>query len=439
MAFTAFDVQTALLYPELPRVDLEGAIAFLDERLREEGLQGQFSRLNGLCGNGQLCLAGYGMHLTVTVHDEPLKPEAFEMALKAPILKTKKFDFHAAIAQHKAGIVITVGDGEVPMPADVRHTMQDAGVMEMADPEHKLMALHILLQAIAVQSPPLLIDFCPSQTLLTYQELACVNGFAFPVPILFHPFPFRKGTDEEGRPRQCIEAIHAQMLIGASLELEAIPYDMDLATIMNYLSTYIIEKRAGNMPLAHGDQLDSGDGRVQYVRHEATNDGGTKIIISFDTEAPEGSVQPKASQQSEGQAAFNQRVARLKAKAPNAAEIPQGVASIPDPTPQLGAYAEGADELRSRVRDTIGMGSESAARSSMMKGPMKLIGAFTLMGLMFAFLGETETTSSSLVTEKRSTSSLPQTGLSTEANQQTTSAVAAGVSIVKTLEGTMNR
>jgi hypothetical protein len=281
-----------------------------------------------------LRMRGQGAQIDVSIQDQPLDDADFAVALRAPILKIKKFDFKAAVAEHRAAVVITVTSDEANAEQDT-DTPADAFV--------KLTLLHLALQQSAAFASPLMVDFRPSQSLLSPEEFATVATLGLPVPILFHPFPVGNGKTASGKPRRGMAAIHAPMLIGAELELEAIPFDMKMPTRIAFLSDLVALKLDRHAALAHGDCLKAPDGRPVWVRHVegATTNEPHRIIVSFDTQAPE----IRSTLQIRDQTSFQERVERLKARA-------QPGLDAGTPTPQP-VFQESEDDLRARVQETI--------------------------------------------------------------------------------------
>lgn len=434
MAHKMFDVQTAVLYDAPPRVEFDVLLVWLNELAAEHGIGGPFKVLPGASDDSVLTVAGAGVNASISIQDTPFAKDAFDLALKSPILHWKSFDFSDAIRKHNAGVLIVVSDGEVPMPLEARQPMASEGVIDASDPEVKLTVLHILMQGVVTMNPPLMVDFCPSQSLLCPQECALVSTMGLPVPILFHPMPIANAPAPDGSLRVGMEAIHATHLIGAGLELEGIPEDMPIATRINMLATLIMEKRAGNMPLEHGDTLQSDDGLTQYVRHEADELGKPKIIVSYDTEPPQRSDTKNVLPI--GQRAFQDRVSKLKAQAPTDDDATREQPLSP-PMPPLGAFSEDPEELRARVRETIGTAaSTTTQRSGLMMGPVKVLGGFTVIALLFAFLNSPEEPAM-MASEKR-VSSLPQAGVPSKTNDSNPT-VATGVTIIEKIEGVINR
>ncbi|WP_227267812.1 hypothetical protein [Roseobacter weihaiensis] len=427
-----FDVQAALLFDAAPQVDFPKLMAELTGWARGQDVPATFTMLPGASDENTLCIAGNGVHATVSLQKTPLDAANFALPLRSPMLRHKKFDFKAAIARHQAAIVITVGDGETPLPAAARQMMSEAGVVHPADPVTKLTVLHMLLQGVAAIHRPSMVDFCPSQSLLCPQELALVATKRLPIPILFHPFPVGNGRDAEGNPRHGMAAIHAPRLIGTELELEAVPQDMPIATRINLLCTLIEKKRDGSLPLNHGDQLQSDDGRHQWVRHEAGSreDGPVRVIVSFDTTAPE----PARPEQVDAQVAFHERIARLKARAVSG--DPGGVGAGPAVRPEAGGTRlETEQELRERIQDTMEPNGGLPKRSKLAAGPFKLVAAVAVLGLFFV-LGPTAEMSQMVSSQKRSISALMET--LGGAQGATTAAPANGTtSIVGSIESGM--
>lgn len=425
-----FDVQAALLFDAAPQVDFPKLMTWFSARAQDQGVPAAFKVLSGASDETTLCFAGNDVHATVTVQKTPLDAASFALPLRSPMLKHKKFDFKAAIARHQGAIVITVGDGETLLPVDARKRMAEADVVRPADPMTKLTVLHMLMQGVAGMHRPSMVDFCPSQSLLCPQELAMVSMKGLPIPILFHPFPVSNGRDPEGNPRYGMAAIHAPRLIGTELELEAVPRNMPIATRINLLSALIEKKRDGSLPLNHGDQLQSDDGRHQWVRHEAGSqeDGPLRVIVSFDTAAPEQAPSEKV----DAQATFQERIARLKAR--SVSGDPRGVGAGSAVLPEAGCpQLETEEELRERIQDTLNPNGGLPKRSPLAAGPFRLVAVVAVLGLFFV-LGPTAEMSQMVTSQKRSITDLMET--LSGAQVATTATPANGTTpIVGSIEG----
>lgn len=389
-----FDVQAALLYEAVPELDTAQFMMWFSDWARDHGVPGPFMMLPGATIAGRLCFAGSGVHVTITGQDEPLEKDAFQLALRAPILKQKKFDFEGAIDSHTAAIVITVGDGETPMPPQARQLMAENGIVDAADPLLKLTILHLALQGINTMTRAKLIDFCPSQSLLTVPEVVATSHLSLPVPLLFHPFPVRNAPAEDGSPRKGLAAIHAPRLIGTELELEAIPADMPLQTRLGLLSSLISQKLDGAIDLAHGETVlleatpasSAVDTAARlWIRHEegSTDSGPVRVIASFDTEV----APPEISVPADGHQSFQDRIARLKQRGPGS-EPHLGIGSSPEPN----VYAESEEDLRARVQDTIGgagpVGHETGGTRGFGLSKVLAIAAAAGCYLIFTFMSD---------------------------------------------------
>ncbi len=400
MAEEFFDVQAALLYDEMPAIDLGTFADWFIGLAQDYGLPGTYEVLAGATNETMLTLAGAGLHVTVTVQSTPCDPSEFALALRAPILRHKKFDFKAAIRAHQSAVVITVGDGETPLPVDVREKMAMAGVVQPSDPTLKLSVLHVLMQCMAMANRPTMVSFCPSQSLLCPQELAAVSGRALPYPILFHPFPFSNGKTDDGQPRIGMAAIHAARLIGAELELENIPTEMPVATRINLLATLIQNKRSGSLALADGDGLQPDGEHTLIVRHEpgSTEDGPHRIVATF-VDPP---AQAGASGDPKGHQDFQDRIARLKERG-----VQTGEMTTPS-VPLGGESAESPDDLRARVQETISPGGHGPVSSGFLSGPIKLVVIAAFLGFFFV-LGPTDDVAEMASSQASSISTLMQT------------------------------
>lgn len=391
MTQDVFEVQAALLYEDAPNLDVDGFKDRFDTSARDQGFHGPFETVPISEGTGSFAFSGHGVCVTVMFHTQSLDKEAFALALRAPILKHKEFDFAAAIDNHEAAIVITVADPRKPMSAKTRQELSDNGEVEVEDAVSKLTLLHLVLQEVAAMTSPLMIDFCPSQSLLTTQELAAVSHMGLPVPLLFHPFPIRNAPAKDGRARKGMAAIHAPRLVGTELELEAIPNDVPLHNSLHMLASLMSQKLDGSIELKHGESVllksapsdhevsnDTLDDHRLWIRHEdgATETSPTRVVASFDTRAP----LPETTVPTGGHQAFQDRIARLKTRGPEPNADSQSSFSS-----ETALYSESAEELRERVQDAIGTSAVSATstRGGARFGISKVLALVGVVGCFF--------------------------------------------------------
>ena len=400
MAKKFFEVQAALLFDTRPPLDIGMYFEWFVAWAKDKGLPGSFQTLKGATDANNLGIAGAGMHAMIHFSDEPCAADEFSLPLRAPILKNKNFDFKAAIKEHRASVVITVGDGEVPMSAENLELMAQAGMNRPpSDPMLKLAFLQALMQSLATLTRPTMVSFCPSQSLLCPQELAAVSEMPLPFPILFHPFPFSNGKNEDGMPRIGMAAIHAPLLIGTELELENIPSDMPIATRINLLATLIQKKRSGDLPLDDGDRLQPDGTYNLTVRHEpGSKDGGPlRVVVTFNDHAARSTPQDQ-----KGQQAFQERIARLKTRGTHDSSL-----CMPE-TPPGSSSSESPDDLLARVKDTISPEGHGTVRSGFLGGPIKLVAFASLLGLFFV-LGPSEDVAEMATSQVTSISGLMKT------------------------------
>lgn len=390
-----FRVQAALLYDTKPQVDFQQFMMWFAEMAQSHGLPGPYMLLPGAGGLDCLCFAGDGLNVEISIQGQPLDKAAFALALRAPILRQKNFDFGAVVETHQAAIVITVSDGELPMSPEAQEMLTEGGAIDGVDPLAKLKVLHLALQGINTMTRAKMIDFCPSQMLLTVPELVAVSHMGLPVPLLYHPFPVRNTPAEDGTTREGMAAIHAPRLIGTEIELEAIPTGMPLQTRLDLLSALIARKLDGTVLLKHGESVEltplpkpwGGEGHNNtyrvWLRHEegSEENGPVRVIASFDTRAP----LPKTSVPTGGHQAFQDRIARLKSpETPKTNDFDEVEAP-----PSL--YSETEEELRERVQDAIGIGGGGVSTETRRGfGPSKLLLIGGAVGVYFLVMFASE-------------------------------------------------
>ncbi|MEE4187046.1 MAG: hypothetical protein V2I76_01180, partial [Roseobacter sp.] len=311
MAANFSDMQASLLYEVEPAIQFHALFEAFCARATDLGLSGSFQILKDASDDRTLALSGTGLHALITLRTTPCDISDFEVALRAPILKFKPFDSKAAIAAHSAALVISVGDGEKPRPFHQREALRSAGV-KPAELTHKLALLHVLMNCLVDHSPPTVINFSPTQLLLSPDEFQAVADTLLPLPILFHPYPIIDGKDANGMLRMGMVAIHAQHLIGAELALENAPQAVDVGSQISLLAKLIAQKRSGNLSLNDGELVEPAGKLVLRVRHAQSDapDASHRIIARFEDGVPD---KPNA-RGPQGQQAFQDRIARLKTR-----------------------------------------------------------------------------------------------------------------------------
>lgn len=380
MTFDVFDARATLLYAEAPGLDFEQLADRATDWCNATGLNEPFTALPAESDGASRCFVGNGVHIRITVHSQPLDPVSFALPLRSPLLKHKDFDFAHAIETHGAAIEITVGDGETPVPLDACESMANDAAANGAHPFAKLGALQMALQVLAQYLPPLMVEFGPSQSLLSPQEVAAVSDLPLPIPILIHPFPFSQKTPE-GKIRPGMAAIHAQHLIGAELELEAIPADMPMENRISTLATLVKMKMEDSAALSHGDSLETDDGETVWIRYEegSIEGGPPRIIVSFDTPAP-------AQAPAQRQKSFQDRVAHLKKSSRDGMQPDtSSTEALPD---DAQVYQESEEELRARVQATISPNEGRSGGRQRMGSPVFLL-VLAAVGV-YVFLTQSE-------------------------------------------------
>jgi hypothetical protein len=130
------------------------------------------------------------------------------------------------------------------------------------------------------------------------------------------------------------------------------------------------------------------------VRHEkgSGEDGPKRIVAAYDGPP----ARPDNALSGQNQTSFQERIERLKTRA--RPDVMTNDLHVP---PVGGGGTDTEEELRARVRDTLNPDAGFTPRSGLMKGPMKLVIAMSLLCGFFLF-GPTSQISD-MVTDKGST------------------------------------
>lgn len=353
MTFNVSHVQAALLYAGKPEVDFDRFEEQVAAWCNRQGEPDTFAVWPLGTSSETRCFVGNGVHIYLNIRPQPIDSENFALPLRSPMLRHKALDFQQAIAAHSAAIVISVGDGETPdADATPNATPTDASP-QAGRPFAKVAALQMAMQVLVDLYPPLMVDFGPSQSLLSPAEVVAVADERLPVPILIHPFPFRIKRPD-GEIRRGMAAIHAQHLIGAELELEGIPDHMHMADRIDTLTALIRLKMDDVISLSHGENLETDSGEAVWIRHEegSIEDGPPRISVSFIN--PEESA---VTQTTDARTSFKGRLSNLK-PGPKPATHERS-ADAPD---NAVIYSESSAELLERVQDTMAAAPRSEDR-----------------------------------------------------------------------------
>ena len=304
MSFEMFDVQAALLYAAPRRLDA----SVLQKRLRAQSADAPtlLPTLELMPSSSEdfFLLTGGHVHVTIRFQDASCDHAAFDNALQSPLRHLRAFDYAAAVDEHRAAIIVNVGDGETLMSSDARQQMAAMTGASGVDPLLKLATLHMVMQAITALARPIVVDFCPTMTLVRPEEYVDLADRTLPFRILFHPYPEIMRDLPGGEERMTITAYRSEQLIGATLVLEWVPVNLDIAAIQEICAALIERKFAGRLALEDGDEVTLTADVTLYIRHAEG-----QVIASLRRPAVE-------AVQSEGQQDFQKRLAKLDAKKP---------------------------------------------------------------------------------------------------------------------------
>lgn len=314
MAHEMFDVQAALLYGAVRRLDLEKLAQYLCDRAAEH--PGLLPNLKAMPVSTEdfFLLAGDGLHVTLRFQDEPCAKGLFDTQLASPLKHLRRFDYGALIDAHQAAIIVNVGDGETLMSAENRQMMAGMTGQSGQDPLYKLATLHAVLQAVTKMARPIVVDFCPTMTLLRPEEYEGLADDALPIQMLFHPYPESRPAGPDGIERMDITAFRSDALIGKTLVLSDMPLGVSYEAVQKTLTLLIEGKFTGLLALDHGDVVRLTETGPLYVRHDAD-----QIIASVLPPQPQSTASPE-------QESFKARLAGIEAK--RAAEM-SGVPRAP--------------------------------------------------------------------------------------------------------------
>ena len=108
--------QAALIYAETPEFDAEELLASLNTALVA---MGHVPMTLGPMSSGEFILFSQPrLHATIAIHRAPLGAKGMERALNMSRHVQQHFAFQPALEKKRVHVVVTVGEGEAPLPFD---------------------------------------------------------------------------------------------------------------------------------------------------------------------------------------------------------------------------------------------------------------------------------------------------------------------------------
>ncbi len=275
-------IQTALLF-EAPdhatsiATRWDWVIAQLNTRLG--ALAGHFHPINvtpgshfALIGNAQNTL-----HTTVELMPEPLGLDGFGDVLNNTLYRSYHTDRIEAVTAHKAAILVGVGLGEVPFPADhpviaqLGMTDEITGGQDQAKYELRLRIAQTLGAILCESQMPTIVHWTQSQQLLPGAAFVSLANADFSLPLYVDCNVFGTGEMEGGSQKVGINGSGSQFLLGAHVyfEEDPQPFMNSYKTVLGFVAYC---RQIGRV-LRDDETFDGPNGETICVRHTRTSDG----------------------------------------------------------------------------------------------------------------------------------------------------------------------
>lgn len=200
------------------------------------------------------------IYIEVSFSRAKLPAADFKSALDAGVNKMRNSKFAHYVDDHIETITITVGDGRLPMPADLRQMLQSAGfpgeqIDKVAggttgvDPRIKIMVLHSAVETVleTIMPTPTVVHWCDTDLLYTAMDFPpLTSATPFPVSLISQPQFFDTGLTPDGKQTHGITMRRSELLCGRTLFADTTTYDPNaiLAAMQVIMLGHIIGARA---------------------------------------------------------------------------------------------------------------------------------------------------------------------------------------------------
>ncbi|MEX0282332.1 MAG: hypothetical protein AB3N13_14205 [Arenibacterium sp.] len=269
--------QAALIYAAPPVFEAEELLSSLNSALVA---MGHVPMTLGPMSSDQFVLFSQPkLHATIAVHRAPLGTQGLERALNSARNSKHGFEFQPALEKKRAHVVITVGEGDTPLPFDPP---------EPVDARTKLETLFRLIRFVTAEARPVAAHFCTSDRLYTPEELDKALTRTLPMSLLVHPSEVRVDQRAGGQTGTSLIAHQSHHLLGKTLIVEGLPVNVPRKLGQQLVDGLLTKYLEGELPLAEGDRIRKNEDITLYVRHvepvNACPNGA--IVVSFWSEPP---------------------------------------------------------------------------------------------------------------------------------------------------------
>lgn len=268
MTSSILNTQAALVYRAPPVIDLGALRARINAELASSGSPALED--SPMSSDEFVLFRNARLHVTVAIHRTPLPTRGLQHALSAPATRSRRTDFAALIAQSRAHVIVSVGDGPAPIPLEP---------VTPAPPALKLALLHKTVSLLHTQSPAEALHTGANDLFHTAAEIETAATQAIVAGFVMHPLA-------ADAPARALRMINSELLIGKVLEIHGIAEKVPVSMQLVLANTLVVQHIAGNLPLEDGDRLEDSVGMGLTIRHARPTAQAPegRLVVAFDND-----------------------------------------------------------------------------------------------------------------------------------------------------------
>ncbi|MEX0338388.1 MAG: hypothetical protein AB3N11_05035 [Arenibacterium sp.] len=269
--------QAALIYADPPVFDAKELLASLNTALVAMGHVP--TKLGQMSSDQFILVSQPRLHATIAIHRAPLGAKGLERALNTSRHVQHSFAFQPELEKKRAHVVVTIGEGDAPLPFDPP---------EPVDARTKLEILFRLIRFVTAEARPVVAHFCTSDRLYTPEELDKALTHSLPMSLLVHPREIRVDQRAGGQTGTSLIAHQTAHLLGKTLIIEGLPVNVPRKLCQQLVESLVAKYLDGDLPLADGDRIRKNEDITLYVRHidPVTACPSGAIVVSFWADPP---------------------------------------------------------------------------------------------------------------------------------------------------------
>lgn len=211
------------------------------------------------------------MHVRIECGGDPIDPERFMNALKAPITQLNPADFRGPVLGHSAHATVTVSAGPISMHCpEALYEDIDPYQETLEGAETRLLIGRFLLDRIVATARPLAVYWALSDKLLTAEEIRALRRDPFPLPLFVTPNLFSSGEVIEGTRVVGFQAVGSEYLIGKRVIFNEAP--LPYAHLLRRTYEFIAYCRARGEVIPDGDSFGASSADIIRVRQKDPTD-----------------------------------------------------------------------------------------------------------------------------------------------------------------------